>query len=184
MVFCRVLLITLASLNHRCCINVYTQTKKPIWAHNLKVTGSSLLVTFNCACAWMILYGLWTDVISAIEYRSFEPKIAFSVYGSSYQRTDDEQCRAWWSHLKNIIGCCNFTEAKSREVCTVLLVKGLFSKTEWRFQKICSVWPSSRLKTVNVDYRSMLLVARLVRFCEHCELSRFECRTSRTNCIP
>ena len=50
----------------------------------VKVTGYSLLVTFNCTCAWTILYGLWTDAISAIKYLFFffEPKITFSVYGS------------------------------------------------------------------------------------------------------
>ena len=48
----------------------------------LKVTGYSLLVTFNCACAQTILYGLWTDAISDIEYLFLEPKIVFSVYGS------------------------------------------------------------------------------------------------------
>ena len=53
--------------------------------------GYSLFVTFNCACTRTILYVLWTDAISAVEYLFFiEPKIAFSVYGSekpSYQRT-------------------------------------------------------------------------------------------------
>ena len=36
----------------------------------------------KCAYAWMILYGLWTDAISAVEYVFFEPKIAFVIYGS------------------------------------------------------------------------------------------------------
>ena len=50
---------------------------------HFKVTGYCLLVTFNCACARMILYGLGTDVVSAVEYHFFfEPKIAFSIYGS------------------------------------------------------------------------------------------------------
>ena len=39
-------------------------------------------VTFNSTCAQTIFYGLRTDTISAIEYLSFEPKIAFSIYGS------------------------------------------------------------------------------------------------------
>ena len=42
--------------------------------------------------------------------------------------------------------------------------RGCFSKTERCFQKKRSVRPSSRLKTVDLDYRSSLLVARLVRF--------------------
>ena len=49
-------------------------------------------------------------------------------------------------------------------MCTVLLDKGFFSKTERRFQIKRSVRPSSRLKTVDLDYRSSLSVARLVRF--------------------
>ena len=36
----------------------------------------------------------------------------------------DGQCRAWWSHFFNIVCCCNFTAAKSREVSTVLLESG------------------------------------------------------------
>ena len=40
-------------------------------------------------CAWrstvharMILYGLWTDAISAVKYLFLDPKIAFSIYRS------------------------------------------------------------------------------------------------------
>jgi len=64
----------------------------------------------------------------------------------------------------NIVGCCNFTEAKSREVCTILLDKGLFFKNRPTLAKKRSVRPSSRLKTVNLDCRSSLSVAWLVRF--------------------
>ena len=63
--------------------------------------------------------------------------------------------------FKNIVGCCNFTEAKSREVCTVLLDKGLFLKNRTVLPKKSSVWPSSGLKTVDLDYRSSLSVAQL-----------------------
>ena len=66
--------------------------------------------------------------------------------------------------LKNIVGCCNFTEAKSREVCMVLLDRGLFLKNRTTIPKKRSVRPSSRLKIVDLDYHSSLLVARLVRF--------------------
>ena len=56
-----------------------------------------------------------------------------------------------------IIGCCNFTQAKSREVCIVLLDKGLFLKNR-TFATKRSVWPSSTLKTVDLQYRSSLSV--------------------------
>ena len=42
--------------------------------------------------------------------------------------------------------------------------RGCFSKTEPCFQKKHSIWPSSGLKTVDLDYCSSLSVARLVRF--------------------
>ena len=35
----------------------------------------------------------------------------------------------------NFIDCCNFTEAKSREVCIVLFDKELFSQTEQCLQQ-------------------------------------------------
>ena len=37
--------------------------------------------------------------------------------------------------ILNIVGCCDFIEAKRREVCTVVLDKGLFLKTEGCFKK-------------------------------------------------
>ena len=37
------------------------------------------------------------------------------------------------ANFLNIVGCCNYTEAKSREVCTVFL--DYFSKTERHLQK-------------------------------------------------
>ena len=45
-----------------------------------------------------------------------------------------------------------------------LLDKGLFLKNRPRLAKKRSVRPSSRLKTVDLDCRSSLLVAQLVRF--------------------
>ena len=65
-------------------------------------------------------------------------------------------------HFLNIVGCCNFTEVKSREVCTVLLEKGLFLKNRMTFATKCSVWPSSTLKTVDMEYYSSLLVAWMI----------------------
>ena len=79
-------------------------------------------------CLW-----IWRDLVTNVLY--------------------DGQCRAWRTHFKNIVGCCHFTEAKSREVCTVLLDKGLFLKNR-----------TTLPKTVDLDYRSSLSVAWLVRF--------------------
>ena len=42
----------------------------------------------------------------------------------------DGQWRAWRSYFLNIVCCCNFKEAKSREVCTVYQTTSYFSKTE------------------------------------------------------
>ena len=116
------------------------------------------------ACARTILYGLWTDAIAAIKY--LEPKIAFQYLWIWRDLVTNVlyygQCRAWRSHFKNIISCCNFTEAKSCEVCTVL--QGVISQKPNDAFKKRFVWPSSRLKTVDLDYRSSLSVARLVRF--------------------
>ena len=134
-----------------------------IGAMNLKVTGSSLFVTFNCACAWTILYRLWTDAISAIEYVLTKNSL-WIWWDLVTNILFNGQCRAWRSHFKNIIGFCNFTEAKSREVGTVLVNKWLFLKNRTTLPKKRSVRPSSRLKTVNLDYCSSLSVARLVRF--------------------
>ena len=50
--------------------------------YTVKVTGYSLLILFNCACAWTTLHGLWTDAISAVQCLYFEPKIASSIYES------------------------------------------------------------------------------------------------------
>ena len=74
----------------------------------------------------------------------------------------DEQCRAWQSYFKNIVGCCNFKEEKSREVCTVLVDKRLFLKNRTTLPKKRSIRPLSRLKTVNLDYHSLLLVGQIL----------------------
>ena len=52
-----------------------------------------------------------------------------------------------------------------RWVATVLLDKTLFLKNRTTLAKNKTfIWPSSTLKTVDLDYRSLLLVAQLVRF--------------------
>ena len=110
---------------------------------------------------------LWSLVLSSIFF--FEPKIAFSIYVWIWRDLVtnvlyDGQCRAWRSHFLNIAGCCNFTEMKSREVCTVLLDMGLFLYNWTTLAKNHSVWPSSTLKTVHREYCLSLSVAQLVRF--------------------
>ena len=64
----------------------------------------------------------------------------------------------------NIIGCCNFTEVKSCEMCTVLLDKGLFLTNWTTFATKHFVWLSSMLKTVNLEFCLLLSAARLARF--------------------
>ena len=62
----------------------------------------------------------------------------------------------------NIVGCCNFTEAKSREVYTVLLVISL--KLNDACKKMLHL-ALSTLKSFYLEYCSALLAAQLVRFC-------------------
>ena len=59
----------------------------------------------------------------------------------------------------NIVGCCNFTRAKSHEVCTVLLDKGILLKNRTTVAAKHSVWLLSMLKTVDLESvcRSQLL---------------------------
>ena len=64
----------------------------------------------------------------------------------------------------NIVGRFNFTEAKSHEVCTVLLNKRLFLKNQTALAIKPSIWPSNTLKTVDLIYCLSLLVAWMVRF--------------------
>ena len=49
-------------------------------------------------------------------------------------------------------------------MCTVLVDKELFLKNRTTLAKKCPVRPSSRLKSVHLDYRSSLLVSQLLRF--------------------
>ena len=123
---------------------------------SLKVTSYSLFVTFNCTCTRTILYGLWTDAISPDKYIFLNQKLVTNILYVG-------QCRAWWSHFKNI-SCCNITEAKSHECVEFYWTRGYFSKTERCLPKKRSVWPLSKLKTINLDYCSLLPVVRLVRF--------------------
>ena len=81
-----------------------------------------------------------------------------------YQRTVRWTMQGLMETFLNIICCCNFTTAKSREASTVLLDNGLFLKNRTTLAKKHSAWPSSTLKTIDLDYRSSLLVAQLVRF--------------------
>ena len=58
----------------------------------------------------------------------------------------------------------NFTEPKSPEVCTVLQEKGLVLKNRTTLATKLSVWTSSTLKSVDLEYRSSLSVAWMIRF--------------------
>ena len=49
-------------------------------------------------------------------------------------------------------------------MCTIYWTRGYFSRTDQGLQKKRFVRPSSRLKTVDLDCRSSLSVAQLVRF--------------------
>ena len=71
------------------------------------------------------------------------------------------QCRAWQSHFKNIIGCCNFAEAKNREVCTDSLDKRLFLKNGTTLPAPCIYQGGTWRKKLLI---SSLSVVRLVRF--------------------
>ena len=129
---------------------------------------------FNCACTWTILYGLWTDTISTVEYHFFWTKNSIQyLWIRRYLFTNvlfEGQCRAWQSHFLNIIGCCSFTEVKSCEVCTVLLDKELFLKNRitlaiWTITcpsrllggsdfglKVYKVWPPTTDSSYKVTY--------------------------------
>ena len=68
----------------------------------------------------------------------------------------------------NIVSCCNFTEAKIGEVCTgqetISQKLNNSCKKEINKKKNRSIWPLKTLKIVHLEYRSSLLVARLVSY--------------------
>ena len=66
----------------------------------------------------------------------------------------------------NIFGCCNFTEAKICEACTVLLGNGLFLKNRMtqKKNKQKKTLNLANEKNVYLEYCSSLSVARLGRF--------------------
>ena len=66
--------------------------------------------------------------------------------------------------MKNIVGCCNFTEAKSREVHVYSFTgQGVVSQkpNDTSKKTLCL---ALEVKTVNLDCHLLLSVARLVRF--------------------
>jgi len=81
-------------------------------------------MTFNCACAQMILYGLRTNTIRAVDY-IFRTKNSVQYLWIRRDLQCSYQCTIRWTMqgltetLFNINSCYNFTEVKSREVCTV-----------------------------------------------------------------
>jgi len=77
--------------------------------------------------------------------------VSMDLKRPSYKRTVRWTMQGLTEPFQNIAGYCHFTEAKSREVCTVLLDKGLFLKNRMTLPIEHFVWPSSRLKTINLD---------------------------------
>ena len=156
---------------------------------------------FNYACARTTLFGLWTDTISAVEYLFFFQKnsvqyLCMDPKRSSYQCT--VQYRGWQSCFLNIVGCCNFTEVKSREVCTLASspgpdwrglgrrlcvhfcwTRGYFSKSEWCLQQN-TLSGHSTLKTVHLEHCLLLLVAWMVRVWFKSLQFHHVCTTART----
>ena len=82
----------------------------------------------------------------------------------SYQCTVQWTMQGLTEPFFDIVGCCNFTEVKSREASKVLLDNGLVLKNRMKFATKRSIWPSSTLKTVDLEYCSSLSVAWMVRF--------------------
>ena len=80
-----------------------------------------------------------------------EHSVSMDLKRPSYKRTVRWTMQGLTEPFQNIAGYCNFTEAKSREVCTVLLDKGLFLKNRMTLPIEHFVWPSRRLKTINLD---------------------------------
>ena len=78
----------------------------------------------------------------------------------------DGQCRAWQSHFKKkLLAVVIYRGEKSWDVYSFTGQGGVISqKPNDASKKKCSVWPSSRLKTVDMEYHSSFSVARLVRF--------------------
>ena len=105
-------------------------------------------------------------VLSSTFY--FGPKIAFSIYGS------EETCLTTYCTMDNAapdgdIFWISFAVVILRWWKVVRWVQfywitGYLSKIEWRLQKKSFIWPSSTLKSIDLDYRSSLSVAQLVRF--------------------
>ena len=111
------------------------------WACCMFVAGYSLFVTLNCACARTILFELTPLVLSSVVFWTTNSAQSFTdLKRPSYQRTVQRTMEGLTSHFLNIIGCCNFTEAKIREVCTVLLDKGLFKNEEIKKITLSSPW--------------------------------------------
>ena len=85
----------------------------------------------------------------------------------------------------NIVGCYNLTEAKSREVCTVLPDKELFLKNRPTLATKRSVWPSSTLKYVNSGV-SLVAIGYLDGQIWVRKLTNFDhvCVTKANICVP
>ena len=82
-------------------------------------------------------------------------------------KTHSYQCTVQWTMqglmepFLNIFGCCNFTEAKICEACTVLLGNGLFLKNQMtqkkKKKKKRSIWPMKKMSIWSIVHHFRLL---------------------------
>ena len=151
-----------------------------------------LFMMFKWACGQMAVHGLWMDTI---KYRflkqkwclvSMDPKRPSFTNG--YQHTVPPPPHTLTVSSRSVMVSSMLTSQtssygqmqgltgpffkyhilqrrKSHEVCTVLLDKGIFLKNQMTFVRKRSVWSSSTLKTVDLEYPLSLLVAWMVRLC-------------------
>ena len=77
--------------------------------------GYSLFGTFNCVCNYLN----WRHPLVLLSIFSFWTKNSVQCLwiwrGLVTNVLYNGQCRAWRSHFLNIIGCCNFIQAKSQQ---------------------------------------------------------------------
>ena len=130
-----------------------------------KVMGCSLWCsTAHALGRFSMDFDLMPLVLSSIFFLNQKQRlVSMDLKRPSYQRTVRWTMQGLTEPFLNIVGCCNFTKATSHKVCTILLDKGLFLKNRLTLaKKKRSVRPSSRLKTVDLDCRLSLSVARLI----------------------
>ena len=115
---------------------------------------------FNCSCAWMMLYELWTEAISVVEYLFWTKNSIQHLWIWRDLVTNvlyDGLCRVFLIELAVVI----LQRRKSWGVYTFTRQAVISLKPNDTCKKRSSVWPSNMLKTVHQEYHS---VAQLVRF--------------------